>query len=382
MKKLSLIFLFILLAFGKINAQSDYNFTGYLENLQTVWIPKNSKQWIMMNSVTNRFDFAWYPNTDFTMNVSMRNIFDYGQYFQVVPGYASFITYDNGFMNLTKKIASNISYVFYTNIDRLNLLYSRGNFELQLGRQRINLGLNTVWTPNDIFNSSSYLNFDYVEKPGSDAIRLQYYTGVASSVEFAYKLNRNKQVTAAGIIKLNKWDYDFQLLGGMMKNDYVLGGGWSGQIGGAGFSGEMTYFRNKKKFVDTNGVFVAAISGNYTFSNSLFVQAEFLYNSAGKVGKAGGLNNLFSRTYSAKNLSPARYSVFGEVSYPITPLFRADISAIFNPGDHSFYIGPYVNISLTEDIYLLITGQFFVGDNNSEWGNYGQFYYLRLKWNF
>jgi len=382
MKKISLIFVFILLAFGKINAQSDYNFTGYLENLQTVWIPKNSKQWIMMNSVINRFNFAWYLNTDFTMNISMRNNFDYGQYFQIVPGYASFITHDNGFMNLTKKIASNTSYVFYTNIDRLNLLYLKGNLELQLGRQRINLGLNAIWTPNDIFNSSSYLNFDYVEKPGSDAIRVQYYTGAASSVEFAYKLNHDKQVTAAGIIKLNKWNYDFQLLGGVMNKDYVLGGGWSGQIGGAGFSGEMTYFRNKKKFADTNGVLVAAISGNYTFPNSLFVQAEFLYNSAGKVGKAGGLTNLFSRTYSAKNLSPARYSVFGEVSYPITPLFKANVSAIFNPNDHSFYFGPYVDISLTEDIYFLITGQFFVGDNNSEWGNYGQFYYLRLKWSF
>jgi len=363
-------------------AQSNFEYNGYLENLQTVWAPKEINQWVFSNSISNRINFSWYASDAVTFNASLRNIFDYGQFVQIIPGYADIVSKDNGFINLTKKIASDKSYVLYSNIDRLNLIYSQENIEVQIGRQRINLGKNLVWTPNDIFNASSFLNFDYVEKPGSDAVRIQYYTGIASSIQFAYKLNFDNKATAAGVIKLNQWDYDFQLLGGIMEDDYILGFGWSGQISSAGFSGEITYFRNKDNHVNNRNVLVAALSGNYTFSNSLFIHGEFLYNSAGKIKNAGKLNNIFSLQYSAKNLSPAKYSVFGEASYPITPLITASTSSIFNPSDKSFYIGPSVEFSLTSDIYLLAAGQFFIGKKDTEWGNFGKFYFLRLKWNF
>jgi hypothetical protein len=37
---------------------------------------------------------------------------------------------------------------------------------------------------------------------------------------------------------------------------------------------------------------------------------------------------------------------------------------------------------LNQDVYLLITAQFFLGSSLTEWGDYGQFYFLRIKWNF
>ena len=76
---------------------------------------------------------------------------------------------DNGYLDLTEKISSGNSYLLYTNIDRLNLSYTFNKLEIQIGRQRVNWGISSVWTPNDIFNSSSFINFDYAEKPGSDA---------------------------------------------------------------------------------------------------------------------------------------------------------------------------------------------------------------------
>ena len=372
--------LYLILFSSILFAQSNIELNGYLENLQTVWAPKEIKQWIFSNSISNRVNFAWFASDAVTLNASLRSIFDYGQFLQIIPGYADIVSKDNGYFNLTKKIASDKSYVLYSNLDRLNLIYSEGNIEIQLGRQRINLGKNLVWTPNDIFNASSFLNFDYVEKPGSDAVRIQYYTGIASSIQFAYKLNSKNKATAAGIVKINKWNYDFQLLAGVMEDDYVLGFGWAGQISSAGFSGELTYFKNNQ--VSEHNVLVAALSGNYTFSNSLFIHGEFLYNSAGKTKNAGRLNNIFSLQYSAKNLSPSKFSVFGEASYPVTPLITANLSSIFNPNDKSFYAGPSVEFSLTSNIYLLAAGQFFVGEKDTEWGNFGKFYFLRLKWNF
>ena len=55
---------------------------------------------------------------------------------------------------------------------------------------------------------------------------------------------------------------------------------------------------------------------------------------------------------------------------------------MFNPSDGSMLLSPTLEISLNQDVYLLTSGQFFLGDDFSEWGDYGQFYYLRIKWNF
>jgi len=380
--KFLLIIFISVLAIKNTDAQNNLEITGYLQNMQFVWAQKHNPNWLLSTTINNRFNLSWYLSENITINGSIRNILEAGQLVETFPDYSEMITKDKGYVDLTWINSSSSSYAFYSNIDRLNLFYTKDNLEIQVGRQRINLGLNAVWTPNDIFNSSSFLNFDYVEKAGSDALRFQYYTGITSSIEFVYKLNSAKEISTAGIFKFNKWEYDFQLLGGIMEKDYVFGGGWAGQIKGAGFTGEFTYFRNRDNFIDTTGVFVAAVGGNYSFPNGLFIQGELLFNSGGKTENAGGINNIFNREYSAKNLSPAKYSLFGAISYPITPLNKLDFSAIFNPSDKSFYAGPSVNISLTENIYLLAAAQFFSGKQETEWGDYGQFYYLRFKWNF
>ena len=373
--------LFLLINSNSVS-QSIFEYKGYLQNTQTVWAPEQIDNWVLSGSVLNRFDFFIYPTSALSINVGLRNLIDYGQMIQLTPGYSDFITKDEGYFNLTKKWTDGTSYVVYSNIDRFNIFYSGENLELQVGRQRINWGVNLVWTPNDIFNSTSYLNFDYPERQGSDGGRVQYYFGYATSLELVYKIDYNNEVTSALMFKFNEWDYDFQVFSGTMMEDYVVGGGWSGNISTANFSGEVTYFRDRENFTDTTGQYVSSLGLTYTFPNNIYLHGEFLYNSAGKLGKAGGVGNLFTNPYNAKNLSPAKYSLFGDISYQITPLITADLSSIFNPSDKSFYIGPFVDFSLSQSVYLLLAGQFFLGDEGTEWGDYGQFYYLRVKWNF
>ena len=388
----TLLFLF---SNSKLFSQSIFDYKGYLQNIQTLSLgskladflsPPN--QAIISGSILNRFDFFIYPANAWTVNIGVRNLIDYGQnvsnpLFQFVDyDYADLVTKDEGYFNLTKKWADGTSYVVYSIIDRLNIFYSGESFEFQVGRQRINWGVNLVWTPNDIFNSTSYLNFDYPERQGSDGGRAQYYFGYATSLELVYKIDYNNEVTSALMFKFNEWDYDFQFFTGTMMEDYVIGGGWSGNISTANFSGEITYFRDRENFADTTGQLVSSLGLTYTFPNNIFLHGEFLYNSAGKLGKAGGAVNLFTNSYNAKNLSPAKYSLFVDFNYQITPLITLDLSSIFNPSDKSFYIGPFVDFSLSQSVYLLLAGQFFFGDEGTEWGDYGQFYYLRVKWNF
>ncbi len=148
-----------------------------------------------MSSIYNRLNLSWYPHQNWTLSASARNMFSFGQMiYQYYPYYSDLLVDEPGFLNMTWPIAKDSSYVLYSNIDRANIQFNKGNFEMRVGRQRVNWGINLVWNPNDIFNTFNYYDFDYVERPGCDAIRAVYYTGVSSSVEAAVKISRKKKL--------------------------------------------------------------------------------------------------------------------------------------------------------------------------------------------
>ena len=384
LKFLSVLTVLFILCENLMAQDKKLEFSGHLQNLNTIWIQDVKSEWYSTASIYNRLNLKWYPNQNWTFSASARNVMNYGQLIYInYPLYTDLLIKDDGYIDLTGTIAKDSSYVLYSNIDRANIQFNKGKFEATIGRQRINWGINTVWNPNDIFNTFNFYDFDYVERPGCDAIRLQYYTGYASGYQLAFKMDANKDITAAGMFSFNKWDYDFQVLGGVMTSDVVLGAGWSGYIKNAGFTGEASYFRDKDNFADTTGIFIASIGGSYTFKNSLMLNASVLYNSNGTTDKAGyGSSFIVLEDVSPKTFSPARASLMGQLSYPITPLIQGDVSGIINPYDGSFFVGPSVTFSLTDNIGLLITSQIFAGSSGTEFGDYGQLYYMRLKWSF
>ncbi len=74
-----------------------------------------------------------------------------------------------------------------------------------------------------------------------------------------------------------------------MTDDIVLGMGWSGQIKGAGFNGEMTYFHSSENFSDSTGLLVASAGINYT-AKKWYFQFSGLLNTNGTNGPASGDN--------------------------------------------------------------------------------------------
>ncbi len=364
------------------NKEHKCSLDGYLKNMQNVWIENFDNNWIIWNSINNRLDLKWYPNNKIYATVGMRNQLQFGQIVKIVPDYDKMIGKDYGLVDLTAVIGSNDNYVLFTNIDRLSVKYTVKKFEFQAGRQRINWGRNLIWNPNDIYNSFSYFDFDYEERPGSDAILVQYYANYTSTIDLACKIDHNDDITLAAMYKFNKWNYDIQFLGGIMTDDIVLGAGWAGQIGGSGFRGEFSYFINTDDQVDTASTLIASIDWDYTFKSSLYVHLSALYNNNGTTGKAGMRQIFINEDITAKNLTLARAGLFGQLSYPVSPLVNAGIASIFNPYDLSSFIGPSVDISLRDDLYLLLMSQIFTGTTGSEYGDYGALLYIRMKWSF
>ncbi len=365
--------------------QKKYSLGGYLKNMQSAQFVNVNSNWSFINLIHNREDFKWHPNKHWALHIGMRNRIYYGDSIIKLADNSQLFNSSNSFFNLQKVVAKGPYYIIHTTLDRASLKYIKGKMEVTVGRQRINWGQNLVWNPNDIFNAYSYFNFDYEERPGADAIRLQYYPGSTSTAELAYKPGKTPDsMIVAGLYRFTKGNYDYQFLGGWMNKDYMLGAGWSGiLLGKAGFNGEISSFLPRNNIHFDKMVVSGSAGINYTFPNKIYLHASYLYNSSGviKVGSSQA-NILFSQVVSAKNLSPARHSIFAEVAYQITPLIRGDFSGIIDPSDGSFFLGPFFNFSISNNVEFLLGGQLFFGDSTSLYGNYGRFVFARLKWSF
>lgn len=363
--------------------QKNWSLNGYISNMESVMFTHPDSMSLNDNLLHNRLNFNWYANNNFTINLEMRNRFMWGDNVRLMPGYADLINSYDGVDWLSENLVDKASFLMNTTIDRAIIDFTAGNFNMTVGRQRINWGRSLVWNPNDLFNNYSFFDFDYEEKPGADAIRLQYYTGAASSIELAVKVDSTEKITAAGLTHINIANYDIQILAGIVReNDWVVGGGWEGSIKNFGFRGEMSYFHPKENIKDTAGIFLASINLDYTFENSIFVQFEALYDQD-PIDMSGGLGSqsFLITPLGSKDLGFSEVSLFMQVGYPINPLINANISFMYYPDLNGFFTGPSFGISLANNLDFSIFAQVFSMELNNDRTN---FYlgFLRFKYSF
>lgn len=365
-----------------VKKEKKWTLNGYVKDVQSVFFADIEKDWLINNLIHNRINFKGYISNSITTAIEVRNRFFYGDFVKYIPGYSGMVNVDDGILKATENLLSEKSYILNFSLDRAWIDYSKEKYQVIAGRQRINWGQTFVWNPNDIFNTYSYFDFDYEEKPGSDAVRIQYYPSATSRAEIAVKANGDEKITAAGLFRFNRWNYDFQFICGMLnETDYVAGAGWSGQIAKGGFRGEASYFHPKNKFEDTTGIVVASAGYDYMFKNSLFLQCEFLFNSNGEKDNNFDISKFYFRTMTPKNLSFTRFSMFSSLTYPFSPLVKASFAAMYNPENNSFFVIPSVDVSLKENLDLSFISQVFYSDRTTE-GNKGVFVFARLKWSF
>ena len=385
MKKLllTILLLFTLSAYSQEKKPRNWSLNGYLKYMQTISFQHIDKEWLTDNVIHNRLIFNWNITNNLTFNTQMRNRIFYGEMVSTFPEYTTIVERDNGLLNLSWNIFEGKSVFMNSTFDRLYFDYNIGKFEITVGRQRINWGQSFVWNPNDLFNSYSFFDFDYEEKPGSDAVRIQFYPTYSSKLELAVKTDSADNVTAALLYRFNKWSYDIQFIGGYYNgSDFVMGAGFSGNLFQGGLSGEVSYFHPRENFSDTTGTWVASLGYNYTFSNSFMIQFEALYNGYGSKSGDFNIQEFYFMQLTPQTLSLTEFSFFGQVSYPFTPLFTGTLAAMYNPNDHSVYTGPSLSYSLVENLELSLYAQYFTSDTPADQGGKGVFLYWRIKWSF
>ncbi|WKZ74576.1 MAG: hypothetical protein QY303_10520 [Vicingaceae bacterium] len=330
--------------------ESNLKLNGYVKKLHGIFLypDENSLQWALVH---NRLNSKWNPSSNFSTVLEIRNRILYGENVKNGMYNSKLLDRDNGAADLTFLPFDTKSAKMVTSVERFWARYTIKNTEITLGRQRINWGVNLVWNPNDIFNTYSFIDFDYEERTGSDAIRLKIGAGEMSALELAAKPGKNKNDDVyAFMYKMNKAGFDFQLLFGLYEKDASVGTGWAGNIGKIGFKGEATYFHEAQNFSDTCGMINATTEFDYTIVGKVYVNASYLFNSEGLTTPdvAASSQLVTNGNVTAKFLSPSMHSAFLQIKSISSPVFSTGISGIYFFEMNGLYLFPSLSYSIND----------------------------------
>ena len=371
-KIFSIAFLFIISIEGisqKLNPSFSLN--GYVKYLPA-FMDYSFFESENNHLIHNRINFRGYFGDNLSIGLELRN----RVFFNDIPS----IQGDDGLVNMSYFIVREDNFVFNSMIDRLWLKYQKDKIEISIGRQRVNWGVNTIWNNNDLFNAYNFIDFDYIERPGSDVVRFIYTGDNLSSFEIVYMPNERKGYALAGLYKLNSFGYDFQLLAANYFNDIVLGGGWAGNIKNAGFKGELSYFFDKEN-IENSLSFSSSL--DYSTKNGFYFLGSYLYNSNGmNESNFLSLININANVLSPKNLMPSKHSYLLQVNKPISPPLNVSLNLLYGKGIKLLYVSPSLSYDISSNLDAGVIVQYFYLDNFGDFKNLLKGYYLQIKYSF
>ena len=382
-KSRALLILFFFINFYKIYGQnSDISFSvnGYVKYLPSyidynlkpsTWIPSSLLESQSTHLIHNRLNMRGYFGNNLTLGLELRN--------RIMFGDLQPIQSDPGWIDMSFYVLDKPKLIFHSMVDRLWIKYQKNKLEINIGRQRVNWGVNTIWNSNDLFNAYNFIDFDYIERPGSDGVRIIYTGNNLSSIEFVFMPTSKGRNVFAGMYRFNKLGYDFQIIGADYFDDVVVGGGWAGNILKAGFKGEMSYFINK--YLDNS--FSLSSSVDYSFKSGYYLLLSYLYNSQGR-NSPGLMNfiNLTDNELSARNLMPSKNSYLLQISKPISPPVNASLTVMYGAGINLVYLSPSISYDVNSRIDLNLIGQVFFLENTQKLENLMRGIYIQMKYSF
>ena len=332
--------------------------------------------------IHHRLNLQLHLNAGLRIRGALRSRLFYGEAVKIQPSFAASIAdTDNDVVDLSLIWLRHSSMAGHSVVARLYLAWVSGDWEVRFGRQRINWGVATVWNPNDIFNAYAYTDFDYEERPGSDALRVTRYFGFGNSLEVALRMSGQKQDAVGALLyRFREGVYDIQLLAGYMQEYWTIGGAWAGNIGQAGWKGECSGFLPSS--AEEKAALAGSMEFDYTLKGGWYVQAGMLVNTNGVTSRR--ITELFNFDLSARNLYPYPFTTLLRASYPVSPILNAALALLYSPGQpNPVFLAPVVSLSMAQDWDLDLVGQVVFEEKVA--GGYGsplQAVFLRVKWSY
>ncbi len=238
---------------------------------------------------------------------------------------------------------------------KLYLSYFSDQYTFTIGRQIINYGVGTVFSPIDSFSTVDLQDIELSRK-GSDIARIQIPLGALAGIEgvstldgdaSAVKIFGNLAGYDLGLTGIYKKPTEETLLGFTFKGDLVIG-----------VHGELV--EHYSSYNDRN-YFEGMIGGDYSFfQGKLIILAEYYYNSQPVdpnnlvPGEAADLN----RTFLGE-----RY-LFGQASYIFDEIRRVSLNTIYNINEGSRVDTLQFFYNIRQNADLLLYTRYYTGDLN------------------
>ena len=237
-----------------------------------------------------------------------------------------------------------------TSIYRAYLQYRGMKHFWVVGKQRIPLGVGRVWNPIDVFNPIDSEAIETDERIGTESIRYEYAVSELSNIEATVAKGKGA-VRVKGYLKyadvglVGLWDED--------ADQDIIGWEIEGQLleTGVELRSEGGSFHNRS----TGERYTEFIIGaEYGFVNSLTLLGEYKYSDETKIDYIGAL-----------------------ASYQPAMLWLCNLLLVANIDDHSNFIAPSVEYSLSDEMTLSAGAFFYNGSDDDEFGLIPDRYYLR-----
>ena len=215
------------------------NFSGYLRYMNSLSVI-DSDSTLSDNLIHNRLRIKVNFNSRFDAVVEIRNRGFFGQATRSNPNLGKFLNNDTGELDLSFVPYDRRKFVIHSIFDRAYMKYASDKWELRLGRQRINWGVNLAWNPNDLFNAYSLIDFDYItsnlklilktEDPkGANYSKIHIQLNESQSSQKPFKKMNPKKKYQTMVLNLSNFKSsinqnkhnDFEIVNITSKNDLV-----------------------------------------------------------------------------------------------------------------------------------------------------------------
>ncbi len=251
-------------------------------------------------------------------------------------------------------------------IDRLFFKQTFYDFELTVGRQRINWGVGRIWQPTDRFHPINPANYVKIEKTGADAISFKYFFGLFTDAEFVVNFKKEIKDYNYGLrLRTNFSPFTTSLILGYFDREINAGFDLSGNIYDAGIRAEGVYVNNNE-FPDSSYVrFI--IGADYQFNSKLYALLEFQYNGEGTTCK---YCYDIVKVFTGEMMNMGVYYLAGNINWQIHPLLTLSTNLMQNINDGSGYISPIFMWSALENLSVNAGGLFVYGRERTEFWYY------------
>jgi hypothetical protein len=272
---------------------------------------------------------------------------------------------------------------FDTSLYRGYFTVRYGAAELTAGRQRIAWGTAHFWSPADAFNPISPLQVEADVREGVDAAQLSVHLpkNFHWSVVYAPQEGIDRS-TEATRFATNVHNFDVAAFAGRFQRDWIAGGTFAGQWGGAGLRGELTYTWSAT--ASESSALRLAAGSDYAFTSKLYVVGEYFYNQGQPPGISPGQSPTPSELMRFTNqiFTLNRHFLSGGVRYAVTPLFHAEGYTVLDAQGPGVFFMPVATYSLSNNADLTTGAQLFATAPSGEFQGVSSLFYLQFTMHF